>query len=244
MISKEIPMWQAVLDHNKLLPLFSRFHIPLGFGERSVEEVCRLQGVNPDFFLEIANAYLGEEYLPGEELSHFSLEAMVGYLKATHSYYLDVALPRLEQKILGMLDRSRLSKKEIALVTGFFNDYKQDFIAHITREEKEVLPYIIEIEKQSLKKTPDVAFLDHLKGYSIRKFAQDHERLEYSLENLFKLITKYLPPIDDQETSIQVLRDLADLVNDLSDHADMEDKVLVPRVAELERTLLQKERSG
>jgi hemerythrin superfamily protein len=37
----------------------------------------------------------------------------------------------------------------------------------------------------------------------------------------------------------QVLTDLAALVKDLVDHADMEDKVLVPRVAELEKTLLK-----
>ncbi len=240
MITKKIPMGRAVLEHNRLLPLFARFNIRLGFGEESVEEVCRTHGVNTDFFLEIANAYLDEGFVPPDELSNFSLESMVDYLKATHSYYLDVALPGIEDKILRLLDRSELSKNEISLVSGFFNDYKQEFMAHISHEEKEILPYIVELEKQSLKQSPEPRFIERLKEYSIREFAKEHDRLENSLENLSKLIIKYLPPFKDQELCIRVLRDLNELVEDLIDHADMEDKVLVPRVAELENQVIQK----
>lgn len=231
-------MARAVLEHNQLLPLLARFNIRMGFGEMNVEEVCMAHGVNPDFFLEIANAYLDNEYVPMKGLSHFTLGAVVEYLTATHSYYLDVALPRMEKKILRLLDQSGLSHKEIKLVSGFFNDYKQEFLDHISREEKEILPYILELERQSLKDQPDPVFLEQLESYSIKEFEKEHDRLEYSLENLSKLIIKYLPPFDDQELCIQVLRDLDELVKDLVDHADMEDKVLIPRVAELEQQLI------
>lgn len=240
MISKDISMGRAVLENHRLLPLFVRFSIRLGFGEKSVEEVCRSHGINPDFFLEIANAYLDEAYVPHDDLSHFSLEAMVDYLKATHDYYVDVALPRMEKKIRRLLDQSDLSEKEATLVSEFFDDYKQDFMVHISREEQEILPYILELEKQSLKDWPDPGFLEHVKGNSIREFAKEHDRLEYSLENLSQLIIKYLPPFEDQNLCVRVLRDLAELVKDLADHADMEDKVLIPRVSELEQQLIQK----
>ena len=240
MIRKEMSMGQAVLEHPQLLPLFPRFSIRMGFGDMSVEEVCRTHGVNPDFFLEIANAYLDEAYIPVENLSGFSLGAVVEYLTATHSWYMEVALPRMEQKIHRLLDQSGLSDKETQLVSGFFNDYKKDFMVHISQEEQEVLPYILELEKQSLKDRPQPAFIERLNTYSIREFAKGHDRLETSLENLSKLIIKYLPPFEDQELCIQVLHDLQELVKDLVDHADMEDKVLVPRVAELEQQLIQK----
>jgi regulator of cell morphogenesis and NO signaling len=240
MISKEMSMARAVLEHNQLLPLLVRFNIRLGFSEMNVKEVCMAHGVNPDFFLEIANAYLDDEFVPLKGLSHFSLGAVVEYLTATHSYYLDVALPRMERNILRLLDQSGFSSKEVKLVSGFFNDYKQEFLDHISREEKEILPYILELEQQSLKDQPDPAFIERLRSYSIKEFEKEHDRLEYSLENLSKLIIKYLPPFDDQELCIEVLRDLDELVKDLVDHADMEDKVLIPRVSELEQQLIQK----
>jgi regulator of cell morphogenesis and NO signaling len=240
MISKNMSMGRAVLENHQLLPLFARFNIQLGFGEKSVEEVCLQYGVNPDFFLEIANTYLDDEFVPSEGFSHFSLGTMVDYLRATHAYYLDVALPRMEKKILRLLDHSDLSEKEVQLVSGFFDDYKKDFMAHISHEEQVILPYILELEKQSQKKRPEPQFIDRLRNYSIGEFAKEHDRLEYSLENLSMLIIKYLPPFKDQELCIQVLRDLAELVKDLVDHADMEDKVLVPKVTDIEQLLVRK----
>jgi len=243
MISKEMAMCKAVLENNRLLPLFARFNIHLGFGEKSVEEVCCSHDVDPDFFMEIANAYLDEDNFPREDLAHFSLESMVKYLRATHVYYLNVALPRVEQMIKLLLRQPELSEKEVRLLTSFFKDYKDDFMLHLSQEENEVLPYILELEQESLLEHPRPEFLSHLKKYSIGKFAQEHDRLEYSLENLSRLIIKYLPPLNDQELCLKVLRELTDLVKDLVDHANMEDKVLVPRVADLEQQLLNREKA-
>lgn len=244
MIKKSMPMCQAVLEHHQLLPLLPRFNIELGFGEKSVEEVCRLNGVNADFFLEIANAYLNEDYIAQTDLSLFPLSAMVKYLTSTHTYYIEIALPRMEHKIHRLLDGSGLSENERGLVSGFFNDYRKEFLEHISREEQHVLPYILELEEQSLQEEPDREFMTTLQHYTIREFAQEHDRLENSLENLSKLIIKYLPPFEDFDLCYQVLTDLSDLVKDLIEHARMEDKVLIPRVAELEQRLIQKLDAG
>ncbi|MCK5136840.1 MAG: hypothetical protein KAR19_13705 [Bacteroidales bacterium] len=240
MITRDMSMCQAVLENHQLLPLFPRFNIKTGFGEMSVEQVCKTHRVNTDFFLEIANAYLDDEYVPGKDLSHFSLGSVVQYLTSTHTYYVQIALPRMEEKIHRLLEYSGLSAKEVNLVSGFFNDYKKDFMVHISEEEQEVLPYILELEKQSIKEDSDPDFIDRLRNYSIREFALKHDRLEYSLENLSRLIIKYLPPFEDFDLCNQVLSGLANLVKDLVDHANMEDKVLIPRVTELEQQLIRK----
>ncbi len=237
-------MCQAVLQNLQLLTLFPRFNLQLGFGEKNVEEVCQIHHLNTDFFLEIANAYLYEDYVPSEELSRYPLGAVVSYITATHHYYLDIALPMVEKKIHHMLALSTLSEKELQLVSGFFNDYKKDFMTHISEEEQHVLPYILELEKQSAMEKPSAQFIDKLRSYSIRQFELEHDRLEYSLENLSKLIIKYLPPCDDFQLCHQVLNDLSTMVKDLVDHADMEDKVLIPRVVELENLLLTRADAG
>lgn len=240
MITRERPMYRVVLENLQLLPLLPRFNLKPGFGELSVDEVCRAHGVNTDFFLEIANAYLDELYVPGEGLSLFSLGTMVNYITSTHSYYTAIALPMVEEKIHRLLENSELSEKEVLLVTNFFNDYKKDFIAHISQEEDQILPYVLELERQSTMENPDPEFIQKLRSYSISEFEKEHDRLEISLKHLSELIIKYLPPFDDLHLCHEVLNDLASLMNDLVDHADVEDKVLIPRVAELERSLLSK----
>lgn len=231
-------MYRVVLENLQLLHLLPRFNLKPGFGELSVDEVCHKHGVNTDFFLEIANAYLDELYVPGEGLSLFSLDTMVNYIKSTHSYYTTIALPMVENKIYRLLEDSRLSDKQVHLLTNFFNDYKKDFMSHVSQEEEHILPYVLELEKQSCQKYPDPEFIQKLRSYSISEFEKEHDRLEISLKHLSELIIKYLPPFDDLHLCHEVLMDLARLMKDLVDHADMEDKVLIPRVAELERSLL------
>jgi regulator of cell morphogenesis and NO signaling len=238
MITKEMPMCQVLLEHHRLLPLFPRFGMKLGFGEKSVSEVCTAFGVDPGFFLEIANAYLDEAYDPEERLSAIPLGTMVGYLRSTHTYYQETALPAVEATIYRLLERSNLSGREIALVTRFFDDYKKEFMDHLFEEEQHVLPYILELERQSTLDQPDPAFMDRLRTYSIREFEKGHDRLETSLQNLSRLIIKYLPPCEDFQLCQQVLDQLSSLVKDLTDHADMEDKVLIPKVADLEKRML------
>ncbi len=233
-------MYRVVLENLQLLPLLPRFNLRSGFGEKSVDEVCCAHGVNTDFFLEIANAYLDELYVPEEGLSLFSLGTMVNYIKSTHSYYTDIALPMVEEKIYQLVERSSLSEKEVRLVTNFFNDYKKDFMTHISQEEEQILPYILDLERQSSLEKPDPPFIQKLQTYSISEFEKEHDRLEISLKHLSELIIKYLPPFDDLQLCYQVLNDLSRLMKDLVDHADMEDKVLIPRVAELERELLNR----
>jgi len=117
-------------------------------------------------------------------------------------------------------------------------------MVHISEEEEKVLPYILELEEQSTRVKSDPEFIEKLQNYSILEFEKEHDRLETSLENLSRLIIKYLPPFEDFQLCNQVLSDLAALVKDLVDHANMEDKVLIPRVNELEKHLLQKHASA
>lgn len=239
MITNEMSMCQVLLDHPQLLPLFPRFRMKLGFGEKTVKQVCDAHGVEPDFFIEIANAYLDKAYVPGEGLSEISLGTVVRYLKSTHQYYQEIALPEVEARILQLLEESNLNPREINLVTRFFKDYKKEFMDHLEEEEQYILPYILELEHQATLGEPDPKFMEKLRSYSIREFEKKHDRLETSLENLSRLIIKYLPPCDDFQLCQQVLDRLAALVKDLVDHADMEDKVLIPRVAGLEEKLLE-----
>jgi regulator of cell morphogenesis and NO signaling len=194
--------------------------------------------VEPGFFLEIANAYLDKAYVPGEGWSAIPLGTVVQYLKNTHLYYQENALPEVEALIMQLLEKSNLSPKEVKLVTRFFEDYKKEFMEHLYEEEQHVLPYILELEKQSHMDPPDPQFMKRLRSYSIREFEKGHDRLETSLENLSRLIIKYLPPCEDFQLCQLALDRLSALVKDLVDHADMEDKVLIPRVARLEEKIL------
>ncbi|MDE7236219.1 MAG: hemerythrin domain-containing protein, partial [Paramuribaculum sp.] len=69
-------------DYNTV-PLLSRFSIPLGFGDKSIAEVCGEAGIDPDIFLFVVNFTL---------TGHISLHdesyptGIVDFLLDAHSY--------------------------------------------------------------------------------------------------------------------------------------------------------------
>ena len=53
--SENMKMADLILGNSKLLLMLPRFGMDLGFGDRSIAEVCRKSNVSPQFFLMICN---------------------------------------------------------------------------------------------------------------------------------------------------------------------------------------------
>ena len=59
-----------LMDLRPCLPgVLARMRIPFGFGDQTVEEVCRKQGVDPETFLLVCSVYAVDGYAPTKENS-------------------------------------------------------------------------------------------------------------------------------------------------------------------------------
>jgi regulator of cell morphogenesis and NO signaling len=228
-----------VLFHNyTLLPVISRFNIKLGFGDKTVSEVCVDSDVNIDFFLEITNSYVDEDYIPQKELNSFPVSLIVNYLKKTHQYYLDEKIPEIERYIHLVIEAEKSVNDKFKLVESFFTEYKQELTNHINREETSVHPYVLEIESAFLKNEISSILFSKIRKYSINDYASEHDNVEEKLFDLKNIIIKYLPPCNSSAICNTILIELFRLEKDLNAHANLEDKVLIPKVALMEEKLL------
>lgn len=225
-----------------LLPVISRFNIELGFGDLSVEEVCKSFDVNLDFFIEITNSFIDEDYIPHKEMNTFPLKLIVMYLQKTHDYYMDEKIPELNEMITKLSDESVSGDGKISteLVMNFFREYREELKNHIEREENKIQPYVLEIEEAFLQNKTDKKLIQKIKAYSINDFAKEHDNVEEKLYDLKNIIIKYLPPQKNKALCNHILMELFRLERDLNAHAQLEDKVLIPKVAKMESFLLQK----
>lgn len=96
--SENMKMADLVCHNSKLLSVLSRFEINLGFGDRSVGEVCNMYNVDKQFFLLICNVYCDEDFTPHyEDLKCVNIDSMIKYLHISHNYYLHERLPHIEE---------------------------------------------------------------------------------------------------------------------------------------------------
>ncbi len=237
-ITRDMKMAEVIHHDYMLLPVITRFGINLGFGDKSVEQICKEVNINLDFFLEITNSFIDDEYIPQKELGSFPVSLMIDYLKKTHDYYLNEKIPELEEMINKMSSSIPAEKKKAMLIKNFFLEYRNELENHIMREEKKVQPYILEIEDAYLKQNLTPALNEKIKTYSMKDFASEHDNVEEKLFDLKNIIIKYMPPCVDKALCNRILIELFRLEKDLNAHASLEDKVLIPKVADMENILI------
>lgn len=222
------------LDYS-LLPIINRFGIQLGFGDQTLQEICDQKNINKAFLLEILNAFHNPGYFPEINLQKFSTDLILEYLKKTHEYYLENRIPQLESLIGELIENTQTGNQGISLLQQFFNDYKKELTDHIDREEEKVYPYVDKLEKAVREKSLPEELLSQVRDYSIDDFASEHDNVEEKLFDLKNIIIKYLPTTGNNDLCNTILSLLFELEKDLNDHARIEDKILVPKVTNLEK---------
>lgn len=239
-ITKNIKMADVIHTNYFTLSVLNRFGIELGFGDKSVDEICKKNNVDVDFFLEIVNAFVDKDYFPKKHLQTFSVKLITDYLQKTHDYYHKLKVPEIEHLIEEMVDSCYTQKENIVLLKKFFNDYKQELLNHTRREEKIVFPYTLAIEKAYNSEESDNSVIELMETYSIEIFQNEHDNIEEKLLDLRNIIIKYLPQPKNSRLCNKLLYELFNLEQDINDHSRIEEKVLVPKIREMEKIITKK----
>lgn len=211
-------------NHNLILVL-PRIGLHLGFGEHSVQEVCQQYGQPVDFVLMICNVTTFDDYLPTEEdLQRTNLEPLVPYLQASHAYYLKERLPHIGRHLNHLADQA--GEPYAKVLRQFFADYQAEVREHFDCEDREVFPYLLQLQQGSLNAKP---MSEH--------FADSHSDLVDKMSDLTQIVYKYLPDEGLAEELNELVFSVMQLSSDLEKHALIEEKILLPYVAQLERRL-------
>lgn len=221
-------MSDLITAHPSLLSLLSRLGISLGFGDRSIADVCEESGVDTAFFLLICNVYTFNNYVPSTvAILGTDMTGLVPYLEKSHKYYVEKRLPHIECHLDAIAQKlnGRIGKVFIS----FFKEYKEEVETHFMHEERDVFPHIRGLMAGKRDAT-----------YSIGEFIDTHSDIEGKLDDLLNIVFKYLPPQVDDDNVLDVVDDILRLSEDLKKHTFIEEKIMVPLVKHLENAILKK----
>ena len=213
-------MRELVKDNSSLILVMGRFGISLGFGDKTIREVCKIHQVDERTFTDVANFCSGREY----RFEAISLQALIEYLKQAHTYYLDFNLPNIRRKLIEALDCS--GGNNIAmLIVRFYDEYVSEVRRHMEHENKTVFVYVEQLLSGFLNKT-----------YSISTFEGKHAQIGNKLKELKDLIIQYYPEKNNYLLN-EVLLNIILCEEDLTQHCKIDDKLFVPAVKALESQL-------
>ena len=125
-------MSDLVCGNYHILLIMSRFGIALGFGDRTVDEVCCQSGVDTATFLAVVNL-LYDEGTTTVDCRNVSLEAFLRYLHNSHDYFLQYRLPDIRRKLSEAVACGCDGIAEA--IIRFFDDYAAEVHKHMILEK-------------------------------------------------------------------------------------------------------------
>ncbi|MBP5527208.1 MAG: hemerythrin domain-containing protein [Bacteroidales bacterium] len=200
-------MADMIAANYDLILMLPRFGIPLGFGEKSVREVCREHAVDENFFLMVCNIYTFEDYRPDtEEMASIDRRLVAEHLQASHRYYLEERLPHLKHHLEHIVAGAgtAVPEKTATILTKYFADYCREVREHVRREEK------------------------HFEEGLWDSGSKSHDNIKDKLNDLTQIIYKYLPGDRLNEEMMELVFDILQLSRDLERHAEIEELLLAP----------------
>ncbi len=224
-------MESLITVNYRLLNMLSRFGISLGVGDKSIEEVCKLNNVDCKTFLAVVNLINNPE--TPQENPEFSLEELMDYLQKSHAYYLDYRLPSIRVALEKAIEGG--GKQMQYLILNYFDDYATEVARHMNQENEEIFPYLRKLLESYNGGEP----LQGNKNPHI--FSEQHNSIDVRLGELIDIIVKYYPGGATNELNT-VLYDIFVCQQDLESHNLIEDVLLVPKVKQMEEAL--KENKG
>ena len=218
-------MADAIHQYHSLLTILPRLGIPLGFGEKSIGQLCAEHRVSEPLFMLISRVYCQNDYFPtANELQQCPMTDILQYLTQSHVDYLENKLPHIERHLHKLLEP--MDPKYSTLISNFYTEFRKEVKKHFQYEEEVIFPYLRQfISEQDATESA---------SYQKSTFHQQHDDIEDTLNDLTNLLLKYIPAEVSSDERVDMLLDMYALSNDIAKHAMMEDRILVPYIQLLE----------
>lgn len=219
-------MITLIRDNYNVLQSLGCFGINLGFGDKTVQDICADHGVDTYTFLAVVNFTInGDADVDIDE--KISVPTLMHYLKASHEYYLGFQLPFIRRELDESIDSNdRLGR----LIMKLYDEYAGEIHHHMKYEENNLFPYVDKLLKGETSE------------YNVQTFATHHDKTDEQLHELKSIIIQYLP--SDSKLNNKLNATLYDIYNNeewLRLHSLVEEKIFVPAIRLMENKVKQQD---
>lgn len=208
MFRGRMKMAEMIASNYDLILMLPRFGITLGFGDKTVREVCREAGVDENLFLTVCNIYSFDDFQPDdEEIAGLEKRQIVEHLQSSHRYYLEERLPHLQHHLDRVAEGAGNNSGEV--LRRYFADYRHEVEEHVRKEEK----HLLRVESGEWRAESGL---------------KSHDNIKDRLNDLTQIIYKYVPGKRLTEEMMELVFDILQLSRDIEKHAQIEELLLAP----------------
>ena len=209
-----------IADNPILLGVMSRFGLSFGFGDKNVREACAEDGVDMNSFLAVCNFLCDRNYTAYS----ISLPSLMAYLRKAHIHFLDFLLPSIRRKLIEAINCSDINDVAFLLLR-FYDDYVQEVRNHMQHENDDVFRYVSHLLSGEVND-----------DFRITDYSLNHVSMTEKLTELQDIFIRHYH-VKDNEILTSALFDIIYCGNELKNHCEIENKLFIPEVEKLEKSL-------
>jgi len=163
--------------------------------------------------------------------SEMRVEKLVDYLTTTHHESVKSAISRFNVYLKTIIKVDSNIHPEVNKISALINELTALMDVHMTKEEHILFPYISSLSKNQ----GSLSFEEkHLAENPINKIKLEHSKMTMILENIRKVSNNYLPSVNSSPALKLCYAQLFDFEQDIHRHIFLEEKILFPKVMEME----------
>ena len=211
----------VIQNDYRLLQVMGRFGMTIGFGEKTILDVCQQCNVDVNAFLAVMN-YVKNNTIDsiGSISSKEGVASLLKYLKNSHRYFLDYQFPSMRRSLIDSIEM----QNEIAfLVLKYYDIYVEEVRLHMANEDDTTFAWV----EQMLND-------DSTLSESGQLLSRHHDSIEKKLGELKKLFLQYYPQKDNNNELNSVVIELYRTEEEPRSHCLIEDNLFTPAVRKLE----------
>lgn len=211
----------VIQNDYRLLQVMGRFGMTIGFGEKTILDVCQQCNVDVNAFLAVMN-YVKNNTIDsiGSISSKEGVASLLKYLKNSHRYFLDYQFPSMRRSLIDSIEM----QNEIAfLVLKYYDIYVEEVRLHMANEDDTTFAWV----EQMLND-------DSTPSGSGQLLSKHHDSIEKKLGELKNLFLQYYPQKDNNNELNSVVIELYRTEEELRSHCLIEDNLFTPAVRKLE----------
>ncbi|MCU0390253.1 MAG: iron-sulfur cluster repair di-iron protein [Thermoflexibacter sp.] len=208
---------------------------------KTLESVCIARHISPTIVINELQAKLvtpsdAQQQINFDRIAKYPVDMVIDYLRQAHRVFMRRRLPYMLElvKNTNLPTESSYHDEIVNDLQIAFPIFAEDFIHHILEEESEIFNHIMRLDDVVYHNMPLSKIYYEMEKYSIQKFAVQHTTDDDDMRGIREItndyeITKHTPFM------LKVLyTELKSFEKELSEHAIIENKILIPKALKLE----------
>lgn len=235
-ILEKITVGEYVTKDFRTAALFSKYGIDFCCkGNRTIEEVCHKKDMNADELLHEIEAVLATKNNSGINFNSWPIDLLADFIEKKHHRYVAEKTPVLLQFLDKVSRVHGANHPELLEIHQLFKNSAEELEQHMKKEELILFPFVKNlvdaIITDKLMEQPHFGTVEN----PIAMMMHEHDAEGERFKRIAELSNNYTPPADACNTYKVTFAMLQEFEQDLHKHIHLENNILFPKTAVLER---------